>query len=58
MIRSIMAFLAIWGVVFFGLSYFWHTSRAEKLNMLLMAFYSFVTAMSAFAILAFIVVMF
>lgn len=58
MIRGILAFLAFWGVAFFGISYFWHSSRAEKNNILTMAFYSFITALVALSVLAAIVVMF
>ncbi len=58
MIRAILAFLAVWGIVFFGLSYFWHTSAAEKFDMIKMAFYSFMTAFVALAALTAVVVMF
>jgi hypothetical protein len=58
MIRLVMVFLATWAIVFFGLSYFWHTTRAEKLNMVKMGLYSFMTAFLAIAFLSIIVILF
>jgi uncharacterized membrane-anchored protein len=58
MFRFVMVFLATWAVVFFGLSYFWHTSRAEKLNMVKMGLYSFMTAFITLVCLTAIVVLF
>lgn len=58
MIRAILAFLAVWGVVFFGLSYFWHTSLAQKFDIIKMATYSFMTALVALVVLTAFVVMF
>ena len=58
MIRFVMVFLASWVIVFFGLSYFWHTTRAEKLDMIKMGLYSFMTAFIALACLTAIVVLF
>jgi hypothetical protein len=58
MIRGILAFLAVWGIVFAGISFFWHSSSAEKLNMFRISVYSLVTAVIAFAILIGIVVLF
>ena len=58
MIRGILAFLAVWGIVFAGISFFWHSSSAEKLNMFRNAIYSLVTAIIAFVILFIIVVLF
>jgi hypothetical protein len=58
MIRAILAFLAVWGVVFFGLSYIWHTSKAEKFDMIRGLFYSFMTAFVTLAVMTAIVVMF
>jgi hypothetical protein len=58
MIRGILAFLAVWGIVFAGISFFWHSSSAEKLNMFRNGVYSLVTAVIAFAILIGIVVLF
>lgn len=58
MIRGILAFLAVWGIVFMGISFFWHSSSAEKLNMFRNAIYSLVTALIAFVILFLFVVLF
>lgn len=58
MIRQLIAFLLVWGFVFFGISYFWHTSPTVKFNMLKAAAYSFMTAGIAFATLAAIVILF
>ncbi len=58
MIRIILTFLAVWGAVFFGLSYFWHISRAEKINMVKMGLYSFMTAFIALVVLVGIVILF
>jgi hypothetical protein len=58
MIRIILTFLAVWGAVFFGFSYFWHVTRAEKLNMVKMAGYSLVTALVSMFVLVGIVVLF
>jgi len=58
MIRLVMTFLATWAIVFFGLSYFWHTSRAEKLGMVKMGLYSFMTAFIALVVLVGIGVLF
>lgn len=58
MFRLVMVFLASWAIVFFGLSYFWHTTRAEKLDMVKMGLYSFMTAFIALVCLTAIVVLF
>jgi len=58
MIRGILAFLAVWGIVFLGISFFWHSSSTEKLNMFRNAVYSLATAVIAFVILVSIVVLF
>jgi hypothetical protein len=58
MIRGILAFVAVWAIVFMGISFFWHSSSTEKLNMFRNAVYSAVTAIIAFVILFFIVVLF
>ena len=58
MIRMLFVFLVMWGVVFFGFSYFWHTTRAEKLNMFKMGLYSLLTSIVALAVLVGIVVLF
>lgn len=58
MIRGILAFLAVWGIVFCGISFFWHSSTAEKLNMFRISIYSLATALIAFVILFFFVVLF
>ncbi len=53
-----MVFLAVWGVVFFGLSYFWHISPAAKFDLIKAVFYSFMTAFIALACLTAIVLTF
>lgn len=58
MIRIILAFFMVWGLVFFGFGYFWHTSREEKFDMVRNAMYSFATAFVAFALLTALVVLF
>ncbi len=58
MIKLVTVFLAAWAIVFFGLSYFWHTTRAEKLDMAKMGLYSFMTAFIALVCLTAIVVLF
>jgi hypothetical protein len=58
MIRGILAFLAVWGIVFMGISFFWHSSANEKIDMMRNALYSLGTAVVAFAILFAIVVLF
>lgn len=58
MIRAILAFLAVWGIVFAGISFFWHTSTTQKLNMFRNVIYSLATAVIAFVILFFIIVLF
>ena len=58
MIRGILAFLLVWGIVFAGISFFWHSSSTEKLNMFRNGVYSLVTAVIAFTILIGVVVLF
>lgn len=58
MIRGILTFIALWGAIFFGLSYFWHISRQEKLDMVKMATYSGLTALVALVVLVAIVILF
>jgi hypothetical protein len=58
MIRGILAFVTVWAIVFMGISFFWHSSSTEKLNMFRNAIYSLATALFAFVILFFIVVLF
>ena len=58
MIRGILAFVAVWAVVFMGISFFWHSTAREKFDMVRNALYSLVTAIVAFVILFFIVVLF
>jgi hypothetical protein len=53
-----LAFLVVWAFVFFGISFFWHSSTAEKLNFFRIGIYSLLTALIAFAILVGIVVLF
>lgn len=58
MIRGILAFLALWAVVFFGISFFWHSPMSEKIDMVKMGFYSFMTAFIAFVLITVLVVVF
>lgn len=58
MIRGLLVFFAVWAAVFFGISYFWHTSRETKFNMAKAGFYSLMTAFIALALLTVIVVIF
>ena len=58
MIRMLLVFLAMWGAVFFGASYFYHISRGEKLNIARMGLYSLATAIVALFVLVGIVVLF
>jgi len=58
MMRAVVAFLGVWAIVFFGISYFWHTSREEKFDIIKMSFYSFMTAFIAFVLLTALVVLF
>lgn len=58
MIRGILVFFAVWAAVFFGISYFWHTSRETKFDLVKSVMYSFMTAFIALALLTAIVVIF
>jgi len=58
MIKIILAFLAVWGIVFAGISFFWHSPSVDKINMFRNVIYSLVTAIIAFVILITIVVLF
>jgi len=58
MIRMYLAFLLVWAFVFFGISFFWHSTKSEKLNFFRIGIYSLLTALIAFAILVGIVVLF
>jgi hypothetical protein len=58
MIRGILAFIAVWAIVFVGISFFWHSPLSVKVNFLKAGLYSLVTAIIAFAILIGIVVLF
>ena len=58
MMRAVVAFLSVWAIVFFGISYFWHTSREEKFDIIKMSFYSFITAFISFVLLTALVVLF
>jgi hypothetical protein len=58
MMRTIIAFLAMWGIVFMGISFFWHSSATEKIDMMRNALYSLATASATFLILFLIVVLF
>jgi predicted membrane channel-forming protein YqfA (hemolysin III family) len=58
MIRMYLAFLLVWAFVFFGISFFWHSTKSEKLNFFRIGIYSLLTALIAFAILVCIVVLF
>jgi hypothetical protein len=58
MIRAILAFIAVWAIVFIGISFFWHSPLSVKVNFFKAGFYSLVTAIIAFSILIGIVVLF
>lgn len=58
MIRGILTFVAVWAMVFFGFSFFWHTSRTEKLEMFKIGFYSLLTSIVALLIVVSIVILF
>ena len=58
MIRGILAFVAVWAIVFIGISFFWHSPMSHKIDMVKMAFYSFITAFIAFVLLTALVVLF
>jgi hypothetical protein len=58
MIRGILAFIAVWAIVFFGISFFWHSPTSAKVDMFKAAVYSLGTAIVAFSLLFAIVVLF
>jgi hypothetical protein len=58
MIKTILTFLIIWVVIFFGFSYLWHISRSQKIDMLKMAVYSLATGVFAMFFLLGLVVLF
>ena len=58
MMRAVVAFLGVWALVFFGISYFWHISREEKFDIIKISFYSFMTAFIAFVLLTALVILF
>lgn len=58
MIRGILAFIAVWAIVSLGISFFWHISRKEKIDMMKIGLYSFMTAVIAFVLLTVVVVLF
>jgi hypothetical protein len=58
MIRIILTFLAVWGAMFFGFSYFWHITRVEKISIVKMAGYSLLTALVSMFVLVGIVILF
>jgi hypothetical protein len=58
MIRGILSFLAVWAIVFMGISFFWHSPLEVKVDMFKAAMYSLGTSIIAFSILVAIVVLF
>lgn len=56
--RAVLAFFAVWAIVFVGISFFWHSPTSEKIDMVKMGFYSFMTAFIAFVLLTAFVVLF
>mgnify|MGYP000040528860 FL=1 len=58
MIKAILAFFAVWAIVFVGISFFWHSPMSEKIDMVKMGFYSFMTALIACVLLTILVVVF
>jgi hypothetical protein len=58
MIRGILTFLAVWAMVFFGFSFFWHTSLKEKVEMFKVVAYSLLTSIVALVIVVSIVILF
>jgi hypothetical protein len=58
MIRGILAFMAVWVIVFFGISLFWHSPTSAKVDMVKASLYSLGTAVIAFSLLFVIVVLF
>lgn len=58
MIRAALAFFAVWGLVFLGISFLWHSPVDTKLKMFRNAVYSLGTAVVAFAIMFTLVILF
>jgi hypothetical protein len=58
MIRGILTFFAVWAMVFFGFSFFWHTSLKEKVEMFKVVAYSLLTSIVALVIVVSIVILF
>jgi hypothetical protein len=58
MIKVVLAFIAVWAIVFFGISFFWHSPTSAKVDMFKAAVYSLGTAVVAFSLLSAIVILF
>lgn len=58
MIRGILAFLGVWALVFFGISFFWHMKRTDKVDYIKAGGYGLVTAAVALWLLVGIVYLF
>lgn len=58
MIRGILAFFAIWGLVFLGVSFFWHLTLTEKVDYIKAGGYGLITAAVALWLLVGIVYIF
>jgi hypothetical protein len=58
MIRGVLAFFAVWALVFFGISLFWHSTRDSKVDFAKAAGYGLVTAAISLWLLVGIVYMF
>jgi len=58
MIRGILAFLAVWAIVFFGISLFWHATRSDKVDFIKAGGYGLMTAAVALWLLVGIVYIF
>lgn len=58
MMRGILAFLAIWGIVFFGISLFWHSTRSDKVDFIKAGGYGLATAIVALWLLVGLVYIF
>lgn len=58
MARGIVAFLFVWGIIYFGLGIFYQLKNTEKLQLLKQVAYSLGAATIAFVVLSFIVLLF
>lgn len=58
MIRMVLAFIAVWAIIFLGISFFWHSPTEAKVKMFRNGIYSLVTAVIAFAVMTAFVILF